>query len=116
MKENEYKELYSLKRKLHKLMKKIILATQNGCIEQEGIECSGPESLSLDFAGGELYSCIYYEQVRFCDNGGEEYEFDENLDKVKKIVEELNVRWAEITNLMDREKVKYILNRDFKLK
>jgi hypothetical protein len=116
MKENEYRELYSLKIKLHKLMKKIILAKQNGCIGEEGIECNGPESLSLDLAGGELYSCIYYEQVRFCDKDSGEYEFDEELNKVKKIVEELNARWDEIINSMDREKVKYILNQDFKLK
>jgi hypothetical protein len=116
MKEKEYRELYSLKRNLHKLMKKVILATQNGCIEEEGIECEGPESLSLDFAGGELYSCIYYEQVRFCDNEVNEYEFDEDLDKVKKIVKELEARWAEIMDSVDREKIKDILNQRFKLK
>ena len=115
MKEKECRELYNIKTSLHKLMKNIILASHCGSIEEEGIECSGPESLNLDFAGGEIYSCIYYEQVRFSDNEGEEYEFDDDLDKLREIFKELDARWKEITSLKNEKEFNNILNRNFKL-
>ena len=115
MEEKEYRELYNLKTKLHKLIRNIILATSSGSIEEEGIEDSGPESLSLDFAGGELYSCIYYEQVRFSDDRGKEYEFDDNLNEIRRIFKELELRWKEIINLKSEQEFNSILNRDFEL-
>ena len=115
MEEKDYRELYDLKKKLHKLMKDIILTSSCGSIEEEGIEDSGPESLNLDFAGGELYSCLYYEQVRFSDNQGEEHEFDDDLNKIRGIFKELEARWKEITTLKNEKEVNDILNRNFKV-
>ena len=115
MEEKEYRELYDLKKRLHKLMKDIILTSFSGSIEEEGIDSNGPESLNLDFAGGELYSCLYYEQVRFSDNQGEEYEFDNDLNEIRSIFKELEARRKEITTLKNEKEVNNILNRNFKI-
>ena len=96
-------------------MKEIISISFSGSIEEEGIDGDGPESLNLDFAGGALYSCLYYEQVRFSDNQGKEYEFDDNLNEIRSIFKELEARRKEISTLNDEKEVSNILNRNFKL-
>ncbi|MBU4070493.1 MAG: hypothetical protein KJ646_05925 [Nanoarchaeota archaeon] len=98
MNEENYRELYNLKEKLHELIKELIIITRLGSIEEEGIGGEGIESLNFDFAGGEIYSCFYYEQVRFIDSAGEEYEFDDDLGIIRRLVEEIEKRYKNFKN------------------
>ena len=90
--EEEYSEMYKLKEELYGMMKEIVIIAGIGSVEEEGIGGRGIESINLDFAGGELYSCFYYEQVRFVDSLGEDYEFDNDLNMIRKLVREIRER------------------------
>lgn len=113
MEEKEYRESYELKRKLHGLIKEIILKTDLGNIDEFGVGGGGIEELNLDFAGGSIYSCIYYEQVTFVNQEGEEDEIDDDSEYIKNIVVELEKRLKEIRNNLDKKKFKEILNKKF---
>ncbi len=115
--EKKYRKIYNLKTELHELMKTIIFRTGLGCIEEEGIDSAGPESLNLDFGGGGLYSCIYYEQVRFCDSKGIEHEFDNDLESIKRLLSEIKKRYALLEKETAGNKIKTdeIFNKHFKL-
>lgn len=110
MSEKEYRELYQLKQELHETMKKLVIKTNLGSIEDENTNIEG---ISLDFMDGEIYSCVYYEQVRFCN--GEEYELDDNLQTVKEIVKELRKRLEKIDSMLDEDKIMEILNKSLDL-
>lgn len=116
MDEKEYRELFDLKDELHELMREIIIKTNLGDIEESGVGGKGIEDLNLEFAGGSLNSCFYYEQVRFCDSEGVEYEFDNDLEIIRKIVKELGERLEQINSLIDEDKMTKILDKNFGMK
>lgn len=87
--EKEYRELYNMKNELHKMLKDIIMKTELGEIEDDF-----SDALNFSFSGGWIYSCFYYEQLRFCDSEGVEHEFDNDLASVKKLFDEIKKRYV----------------------
>jgi len=91
MNEEEYRELYELKGELHEMLKEIIIKSGIGDIEEDY-----SDSVSLDFAGGIIYSCPHYEQLMFCDADGEEYELDNDLENTGKLFKEIQNRYKKL--------------------
>lgn len=88
-KEKEYREIYNMKNELHRMLKEIIIKTGLGEIEEDF-----SDALNFPFSGGWIYSCIYYEQLRFCDSEGIEYEFDTDLKSVNRLFSEIKKRYV----------------------
>ena len=87
--EKEYRKLYFMKNELHKMLKDVIIKTELGEIEDDF-----SDTLNFPFSGGWIYSCSYYEQLRFCDSEGIEHEFDNDLKSVKRLFNEIKKRYA----------------------
>lgn len=110
----ESKELYELKDKIHKTLKKLIIKTEMGEIE-EGYA----DELNFDIGKCSIYSCSYYQQLMIINEEGEEHELDNDLKTVRYLYNEIKKREKEFNNLIKDnglKKANKVFEKPFEIK
>jgi hypothetical protein len=105
---NESRELFESKNKIHELLKKFIIRTELGEIE-EGYA----DDLNFDIGKYSIYSCGYYQQLMIVDENGEEHELDNNLQAVRELYARLIGLEKEFNRVIENKGLK-IANKVFK--
>lgn len=97
----ENRELYKLKMEIHELLKKLVIKTDLGSIE-EGYA----DEINFDIGEHSIYSCAYYQQLRVSDSENIEHELDDNLEKTKEIYVEIKKRADKFDKLIETKNLK----------
>jgi hypothetical protein len=110
----ESKELVELKNKIHQILKKLIIKTEIGEIE-EGYA----NDLNFDIGKCSIYSGGYYQQLMIINEEGEEHELDNDLKTVRYLYNEIIKREKEFNNLIkdnDLKKANKVFEKPFEIK
>lgn len=103
MSEKKYCDLFEAKKQLHRLLRRIVVATKIGIQERYP-----DDDIELDIGNGSINSCAKYGQVRYYPEGFCcEYELDEDLKIIKYLIKEINKRFQEFKAARDKNKLEY---------
>ncbi|OGJ18240.1 hypothetical protein A3K73_00375 [Candidatus Pacearchaeota archaeon RBG_13_36_9] len=97
----ESRELGELKYKIHELLKKLIVKTELGELEE-----GWADDINFDIGACTIYSCGYYSQLTLTDEDGEEHELDRDLGAVRELYRELKRRAEEFDYLIQNRSLK----------
>ena len=97
----ELRESDNLKREIHEMLKKLIIKTEIGEIEE-----GWADDLNFDIGDFSIYSCGYYQQLTLVDKDGIEHELDNDLKNVKKLFKEIKKRADEFNKIIQNKSLK----------